>query len=115
MIGGSGTYAVMPNPADGSIWGTVNVFGGPAGVVRFDPKTKLSEFYDIPMPGFGPRGGDIDSKGVVWVSLGQRPSRQFRPQQVQRPAQRPEGDRRSLPGRLDLLQISGPGLCRHRR
>jgi hypothetical protein len=22
------------------------------------------------MPGFGPRGGDIDSKGVVWVSLG---------------------------------------------
>ncbi len=21
------------------------------------------------MPGFGPRGGDIDSKGVVWVSL----------------------------------------------
>ena len=21
------------------------------------------------LPGFGPRGGDIDSKGVVWVSL----------------------------------------------
>ena len=69
MIGGSGTYAVMPNPADGSIWYTVNVFGGKGGVARFDPKTKLTEVYYIPMPGFGPRGGDIDSKGVVWVSL----------------------------------------------
>ena len=70
LIGGSGTYAVMPNPADGSVWYTVNVFGGAGGIVRFDPKTKLSEFYKVPMPGFGPRGGDIDSKGVVWVSLG---------------------------------------------
>jgi hypothetical protein len=70
LLGGSGTYAVMPSPVDGSIWYTVNIFGGPGGVVRFDPKTKLSEFYKVPMPGFGPRGGDIDSKGVVWVSLG---------------------------------------------
>jgi hypothetical protein len=69
MIGGSGTYAVMPNPVDGSVWFTDNVFGGKGGVVRFDPKTKLSEVYYISMPGFGPRGGDIDSKGVVWVSL----------------------------------------------
>jgi hypothetical protein len=69
MIGGSGTYAVMPNPADGSVWFTVNVFGGKGGIVRFDPATKLSEFYAVQKPGFGPRGGDIDSKGVVWVSL----------------------------------------------
>jgi hypothetical protein len=69
VIGGSGSYAVMPNPMDGSIWYTVQVFAGRPGVLRFDPKTKLSEIYYIPMPGFGPRGGDIDSKGVVWVSL----------------------------------------------
>jgi hypothetical protein len=69
MIAGSGTYAVMPNPVDGSVWYTVNVFAGPGGVMRFDPKTKLAEFYKIAAPGFGPRGGDIDSKGVVWVSL----------------------------------------------
>ena len=68
-VGGSGPYAVMPNPVDGSIWYTYNVFAGRSGVLRFDPKTKLSEIYNIPMPGFGPRGGDIDSKGVVWVSL----------------------------------------------
>jgi hypothetical protein len=68
-VGGSGTYAVMPNPVDGSIWYTWDVFAGKSGIIRFDPKTKLSEVYNIPMPGFGPRGGDIDSKGVVWVSL----------------------------------------------
>ena len=67
VLGGS--YAVMPNPVDGSIWYTVSVFNGRPGVLRFDPKTKLSEIYYIPMPGFGPRGGDIDAKGVVWVSL----------------------------------------------
>ena len=69
QVGGSGTYAVMPNPVDGSIWYTWDVFAGKSGIIRFDPKTKLSEVYNIPMPGFGPRGGDIDSKGVVWVSL----------------------------------------------
>ena len=62
-----GPYAVMPNPVDGSVWYTM--FPNPSGLLRFDPKTKLSEVYYIPMPGFGARGGDIDSKGVVWVSL----------------------------------------------
>jgi hypothetical protein len=33
------------------------------------PETALTEIYNIPLPGYGPRGGDIDSKGVVWVSL----------------------------------------------
>ena len=62
-----GPYAVMPNPMDGSIWYTL--FSGRSGLLRFDPKTKLSEIYYIPLPGFGARGGDIDSKGVLWVSL----------------------------------------------
>jgi hypothetical protein len=64
------SYAVMPNPADGSVWYTVNVFTSRGGVLRFDPETQLSEVYYVPMPGFGPRGGDIDKSGVVWVSLG---------------------------------------------
>jgi hypothetical protein len=70
ITGGSGPYAVMPHPRDGSVWYTVGVFAGRGGILRFDPKTQLSEFYGIPMPGFSPRGGDIDSKGVIWVSLG---------------------------------------------
>jgi hypothetical protein len=68
IIPGSGPYAVMPNPADGSIWYTVGVFAGTPGFLRFDPKSGLSEIYNMPKPGFGIRGGDIDSKGVVWGS-----------------------------------------------
>ena len=68
ITGGSGPYAVMPHPKDGSIWYTVGVFAGQAGFVRFDPQTQLSEFFAVPKPGVGIRGGDIDSNGVVWGS-----------------------------------------------
>jgi hypothetical protein len=65
---GSGPYAVMPNPKDGSIWYTSGTFGGTAGFLRYDPKTKLSELYPLPKEAIGVRGGDIDSNGVVWGS-----------------------------------------------
>jgi hypothetical protein len=68
ITGGSGPYAVMPHPKDGSVWYTVGVFGGQAGFLRFDPKTELAELYTMPKPGVGIRGGDIDSNGVVWGS-----------------------------------------------
>jgi len=67
-IAGSGPYAVMPHPTDGSVWYTLNIFAGTPGFLRFDPKTKLSEFYAIPKDGIGVRGGDIDKNGVVWGS-----------------------------------------------
>jgi hypothetical protein len=67
-IAGSGPYAVMPHPTDGSVWYTQNVFAGTPGFLRFDPKTKLSEFYAIPKEGIGVRGGDIDKNGVLWGS-----------------------------------------------
>ena len=38
----TGLYSVSPNPADGSVWGTV--LGFPGGIVRYDPKTQLSEY-----------------------------------------------------------------------
>ena len=68
ITGGSGPYAVMPNPKDGSVWYTVGVFGGQAGFMRFDPKTQLSEYFVMPKPGVGIRGGDIDADGVAWGS-----------------------------------------------
>lgn len=68
VILGSGPYAVMPHPTDGSIWFSVGTFGGQPGFARFDPATQLSEFYAVPMPWFGMRGGDIDKDGVVWGS-----------------------------------------------
>jgi hypothetical protein len=65
---GSGPYAVMPHPTDGSVWYTSGVFGGVPGFLRFDPKTKLSEFYAVPKEAIGLRGGDIDKDGVLWGS-----------------------------------------------
>lgn len=65
---GSGPYSVMPHPKDGSIWYVVGTFAGQPGFLRFDPKTKLSEVYYVPKPGFGIRGGDIDANGVLWGS-----------------------------------------------
>jgi hypothetical protein len=65
-------YAVAISPADGSIWGTV--LGYPGSIVRFAPgsnpaETGLTEIYEPPAPGYGPRGGDVDRSGVYWVSL----------------------------------------------
>ncbi len=65
-------YAVSVSPADGSVWGTV--VGYPGQIVRVQPgsnptETALSEIYEVPLPGFGPRGGDVDNNGVFWVSL----------------------------------------------
>ena len=68
ITAGSGPYAVMPHPSDGSIWYAIGTFAGPPCFLRFDPKTKLSEVYYVPKPGFGIRGGDIDKDGVLWGS-----------------------------------------------
>jgi len=68
IVPGSGPYAVMPHPADGSVWYTVGVFAGSAGFLRFDPATGLSEVYNLPNHGYGIRGGDIDKNGVAWGS-----------------------------------------------
>jgi hypothetical protein len=68
----AGFYAVMPSPVDGSVWGSYRA--NPGAVVRLvpgsnPPETALAEIYNVPAPGFGVRGADIDKKGVVWASL----------------------------------------------
>ena len=66
-------YGVAPSPIDGTVWGTS--LGFPGYVVRLDPtkpnpsETALAEVYEMPAPGYGPRGMDIDTKNVVWVPL----------------------------------------------
>jgi len=67
-----GLYSVAVSPSDGAVWGTV--LGFPGSVVRVVPgsdptNTALAEIYDVPAPGFGPRGGDVDTQGVFWASL----------------------------------------------
>ena len=109
-IAGSGTYAVMPNPVDGSIWYTMNVFAGRSGVLRFDPKTKLSEIYYIPMPGFGPRGGDIDSRGVVWVSLASGHLGSFDRLKCKAPLNGPNATGDHCPEGWAFYKYPGPGF-----
>ncbi|MDB5598768.1 MAG: hypothetical protein JWN71_812 [Xanthobacteraceae bacterium] len=65
-------YGIGVNPQDGTIWGTVLTF--PGYVIRLDPgadpsQTALAEIYEPPMPGYGPRGFDIDRNGIAWVPL----------------------------------------------
>jgi hypothetical protein len=65
-------YGVAVSPADGTIWGTV--LGFPGHVIRLNPgpnppATALAEVFEPPMPGYGPRGMDIDRRGVVWTPL----------------------------------------------
>jgi hypothetical protein len=110
QVGGSGTYAVMPNPVDGSIWYTWDVFAGKSGIIRFDPKTKLSEVYNIPMPGFGPRGGDIDSKGVVWVSLASGHLGSFDRSKCKGPLNGPKATGDQCPEGWSFYKYPGPGF-----
>ena len=65
-------YSVAISPTDGAVWGTS--LGVPGHVVRVAPgpdpaQTALAEIYEPPLPGFGPRGGDVDRNGVYWASL----------------------------------------------
>jgi hypothetical protein len=110
ITAGSGPYAVMPNPVDGSIWYNVGVFAGRGGVLRFDPRTALSEIYHVPMPGFGPRGGDIDSKGVVWVSLGSGHLGSFDRSKCNGPLNGPNATGDHCPEGWSFHQYPGPGF-----
>jgi hypothetical protein len=65
-------YGIGINPQDSTIWGTVLTF--PGYIIRVDPgpdpsRTALAEIYEPPMPGYGPRGFDIDRNGIAWVPL----------------------------------------------
>jgi hypothetical protein len=65
-------YSVGVNPQDGSVWGTQ--LGYPGRIVRVAPgsdptHTALTEVYEPPFPGYGPRGGDIGRDGIFWASL----------------------------------------------
>ncbi len=66
------TYAVAVSPSDGAVWGTEVAY--PGRIVRLapganPPETALAEVYQVPLPGFSPRGGDVDSNGVYWAAL----------------------------------------------
>ena len=109
---GSGPYAVMPHPTDGSIWYTSGTFGGRPGFLRFDPKTKLSEFYELPKEAIGVRGGDIGKDGVVYGSGSAGHLIAFDRRKCKAPLNGPNATGNHCPEGFTLHQVSGPGLRR---
>ena len=110
----AGFYAVMPNPADDSIWGSV-AFRYPGAIMRLDPgpdpsETALAEIYTPPLPGFGVRGADIDRNGVVWVSLGSGHLGEFDRSKCQGPLNGPEATGDHCPEGWTLHRLPGPGF-----
>jgi hypothetical protein len=109
----AGFYAVMPNPVDGSVWGTNFVF--PGSIVRLapganPPETALAEIFNVPLPGFGPRGGDIDKQGVVWVSLSSGHLGSFDRRKCKGPLNGPNATGNHCPEGWAFHRYPGPGF-----
>jgi len=110
----AGFYAVMPSPVDGSVWGTN--FSFPGSVVRVapgssPPETALAEIYNVPLPGFGPRGGDIDKQGVVWVSLASGHLGSFDRRKCRGPLNGPAATGSHCPEGWSFHRYPGPGFA----
>jgi len=109
----SSFYAVMPSPVDGSIWGST--FGYPGSIVRLvpgpnPPATALAEIYNVPPPGFGARGADIDKQGVVWVSLASGHLGSFDRRKCKGPLNGPKATGDHCPEGWTFHQYPGPGF-----
>ncbi len=115
IVPGSGPYAVMPSPVDGSIWYTTGVFGGTPAFVRLVPgpnpsETALAEIYNVPKQGFGLRGGDVDKNGVVWASLSSGHLASFDRRKCKGPLNGPAATGDHCPEGWSLYQYPGPGF-----
>ena len=69
---------------------------------------RLTEIYEPPFPGYGPRGGDIDRNGVFWASLASGHLGELRPQQVQGPLNGPTATGKHCPEGWTLYPFPGP-------
>ena len=104
-------YSVAISSADGAVWGSV--LGYPGGAVRVTPgddptHTALTEFYEVPAPGFGPRGGDVDTDGVFWISLASGHLGSFDRRKCHGPLNGPNATGKHCPEGWRLFQLPGP-------
>ncbi len=107
-------YAVSPSPADGSVWGSI--FRHPGSIVRLTPgadpaKTALAEIFNVPLPGFGVRGADVDSKGVMWVSLGSGHLGEFDRRKCRGPLNGPTATGDHCPEGWTFHKLPGPAFA----
>jgi hypothetical protein len=106
-----GLYSVGVNPVDGSVWGTA--LGVPGYVVRINPgpdptHTALTEIYAPPLPGYGPRGGDIDRNGIFWASLASGHLASFDRSKCKGPLNGPNATGNHCPEGWTLYPFPGP-------
>jgi hypothetical protein len=106
-------YGIAVNPGDGTVWGTV--LGFPGYVIRLDPgsnppATALSEVFEPPMPGYGPRGMDIDRNGVVWTPLSSGHMASFDRRRCKGPLNGPTATGPHCPEGWTLHPFPGPQL-----
>jgi hypothetical protein len=104
----------MISPADGSIWGS-SAFTYPGYIMRLDlgdnpPQSTIGEVYEVPLPGFGVRGADIDSHGVVWVSLGSGHLGEFDRRKCEGPLNGPDATGRHCPEGWTFHDLPGPAF-----
>ena len=107
----AGLYAIAYNPVDKSIWGTVQVY--PGAIVRIapgdkPPATVLAEYYEVPFPGYAPRGGDIDRNGVYWASLASGHLGSFDRRKCKGPLNGPTATGKHCPEGWTLYPLPGP-------
>jgi hypothetical protein len=106
----AGFYGIAPSPADGTIWGSV--LGFPGMIVRLDPgddpNHALSEIYEVPAPGYSPRGLDIDTQGVVWVPLASGHMGSFDRRKCKGPLNGPTATGKHCPEGWTLYRLPGP-------
>jgi hypothetical protein len=104
-------YSVVVNPIDGSVWGTS--MGFPGHVVRVAPgpdptHTAITEIYEPPFPGYGPRGGDIGRDGVFWASLASGHLGRFERSKCKGPLNGPNATGKHCPEGWTLYRFPGP-------
>ena len=104
-------YGVAVNPVDGTVWGSV--LGFPGLVIRLDPganppATALAEVFEPPLPGYGPRGMDIDRSGVVWTPLSSGHLGSFDRRKCKGPLNGPAATGRHCPEGWTLYPFPGP-------
>jgi hypothetical protein len=109
---------VSIDPADGTVWGSL--MSVPGAIARINPgedpaTTALTEIYDVPMndprtkqSGFGPRGMDIDSHGVVWTPLASGQLASFDRRLCKGPLNGPDATGKQCPEGWTLYPFPGP-------
>ena len=104
-------YSINVNPIDGSVWGTS--MGFPGHVVRVAPgpdptHTAITEIYEPPFPGYGPRGGDIGRDGIFWASLASGHLGKFDRSKCKGPLNGPSATGKHCPEGWTLYRFPGP-------